>query len=202
VPLHGRLSVLRAEPEVRQPERDARQGRSPDASAENGGSIDVRELIEAELALVDARLPLHRLDSAQTYLIAWDGDEPTGHAHISWEGTRLGAPEIQDVFVREELRGRGIGTELSRAAERLAAERGYARISISASVSNVGALRLYRRLGYRDAGLGPQRVAGTIEIRGKPVDIDDTLLYLVKDVAVDFEEPRSSYGGQRGKEKR
>jgi ribosomal protein S18 acetylase RimI-like enzyme len=187
---------------VRQPERDARQGRSPHAPAENGGSIDVRELTEAELAVVDARLPLHRLDTAQTYLVAWDGEDPVGHAHISWEGTKLGAPEIQDVFVPEELRGRGIGTELSRAAELLAVERGHDRISISASVSNEGALRLYRRLGYRDAGLGPQRIAGTIVIRGEPVDIDDTLLYLVKELAVDFEEPRSSYGGQQGKEKR
>jgi ribosomal protein S18 acetylase RimI-like enzyme len=145
---------------------------------------------------------LHRLDNAQTYLVAWEGKEPVGHAHIAWKGTQLGAPEIQDVYVTEELRGRGIGTELSRAAERLAAERGYERISISASIANAGALRLYRHLGYRDAGLGPQRIAGTIVIRGKPVEVDDTLLYLVKEVAVDSELPPSSYGGQRGKEKR
>jgi ribosomal protein S18 acetylase RimI-like enzyme len=145
---------------------------------------------------------LHRLDNAQTYLVAWEGEEPVGHAHIAWEGTQLGAPEIQDVFVPEEHRGRGIGTELSRAAERLAGERGFERISISASIANDGALRLYRGLGYRDAGLGPQRTAGTIVIRGKPVEVDDTLLYLVKEVAVDSELPRSSYRGRRGKEKR
>jgi len=185
---------------VRQPERDARQGRSVDAPAEDGGGIDVRELTEAELALVDARLPLHRLDSAQTYLVAWDGDEPVGHAHIAWEATKLETPEIQDVFVPEDLRGRGIGTELSRAAERLAGERGYGRISISASISNEGALRLYRRLGYRDAGLEPQRVAGTILIRGEPVEVDDTLIYLVKELAVDSGASRSSYRGQRRKE--
>ena len=140
-------------------------------------------MTEAELPRVDARLQLHRLDSAQTYLVAWDGDEPVGHAHVSWTETKLGAPEIQDVFVPEELRGRGIGTELSRAAERLAHERGHGRISISASVANEGALRLYRRLGYRDAGLGPQRVAGAILIRGKAVEVDDTLVYLVKEIA-------------------
>jgi ribosomal protein S18 acetylase RimI-like enzyme len=145
---------------------------------------------------------LHRLDNAQTYLVAWEGEEPVGQAHIAWEGTQVGEPEIQDVFVPEGLRGRGIGTELSRAAERLAGERGFERISISASIANDGALRLYRRLGYRDAGLGPQRIAGTIVIRGKPVEVDDTLLYLVKEVAVDFELPRSSYGGQRRKEER
>jgi ribosomal protein S18 acetylase RimI-like enzyme len=200
--MQRRVPVLRPEPEVRQPERDARQGRSPHAPTENGGGIDIRELTEAELPLVDDRLPLHRLDTAQTYLVAWDGEEPVGHVHISWKGTKLGASEIQDVFVPEALRGRGIGTELSQAAERLAAERGHYLISISASVSNEGALRLYRRLGYRDAGLAPHRIAGTIVIRGEPVDIDDTLLYLVKEVTVDFEVPFSSYGGQQGKEKR
>jgi ribosomal protein S18 acetylase RimI-like enzyme len=94
-------------------------------------------------------------------------------------------PEIQDVFVLSELRGRGIGTRLSRAAEELAGARGYAAISISSSVTNERALRLYRRLGYRDADLPPQRVRGTLHIRGNPVEVDDTLLYLVKQLDVD-----------------
>ena len=47
------------------------------------------------MARVDARLPLHRLDGAQTYLVAWDGDEPVGHAHIAWHGTKLGIPEVK-----------------------------------------------------------------------------------------------------------
>jgi GNAT superfamily N-acetyltransferase len=177
---------------VRQPQRDARQDGSPDIPAADGGGIDVRELKEAELAQADARLPLSRLDGAQTYLIAWEGGEAVGQAHVAWERTTLGVPEIQDVFVPEELRGNGIGTRLSRGAEELARARGYAAISISASVANEGALRLYRRLGFRDADLPPQRVKGTILIRGKPVDIDDTLLYLVKSLAVDSGPSRSS----------
>jgi ribosomal protein S18 acetylase RimI-like enzyme len=177
---------------VRQPERDARQGRGAHVRQPDGGRIDVRELTEAELPRVDARLPLSRLDEAQTYLVAWEGEEPVGHAHVSWEGTTLGAPEIQDVYVLPEARGRGIGTELSRAAEELVRERGRARVSISASVTNERALRLYRRLGYRDAGLGPQQVQGTIVIRGKPVEVDDTLVYLVKSLGVDPGPARSS----------
>jgi GNAT superfamily N-acetyltransferase len=111
---------------MRQPERDARQGRGADIPAEVGGRIDVRELTEAELPRVDARLPLSRLDTAQTYLVAWEGDEPVGHAHVAWTDTKLGVPEIQDVFVPQERRGHGIGTELSRAAEKLVGERGSA----------------------------------------------------------------------------
>jgi GNAT superfamily N-acetyltransferase len=111
-------------------------------------------LTDADVARVGDRLPLHRLEQAQTYLVAWDGSEPVGHAHVAWEKTTLGVPEIGDVFVPADLRGRGIGRELSEAAEEMARVRGHGQISISASIENEGALRLYRRLGYRDAGPG------------------------------------------------
>jgi GNAT superfamily N-acetyltransferase len=125
---------------------------------------------------------LHRLEGAQTYLVAWAGTEPVGHAHVAWEETTLGVPEIGDVFVLAELRGRGIGTELSEAAEQMARGRGHRQISISASIANEGALRLYRRLGYRDAGVPPKPVQGTIMVRTGPMEVD-TLLYLIKDIA-------------------
>jgi hypothetical protein len=56
-------------------------------------------------------------------------------------------------------------------------------ISVSASIANEGALRLYRRLGYRDADLPPKRVQGTIMVRTGPLEVDDTLLFLIKDIA-------------------
>jgi ribosomal protein S18 acetylase RimI-like enzyme len=141
---------------------------------------------------VDAELPLHRLDVLQTYLVAWDGDEPVGHAHVAWAGTELDLPEVQDVFVLEQRRRRGVATALMAHAERLAAERGHSCLSLSYSVGNEGAIGLYRRLGYRDAGREPKRVQGTIVIRGCPVEIDDTLVYVLKDLAVDFDRGRSS----------
>jgi GNAT superfamily N-acetyltransferase len=131
---------------------------------------------------------LNRLESAQTYLVAWDGSEPVGHAHVAWEETTLGVPEIGDVFVPAALRGRGIGTELSEAAEQMDRTRGHRQVSISASIANEGALRLYRRLGYRDAGLPPKRVKGTIMVRTGPMEVDDTLLYLIKDIAGRLED--------------
>jgi ribosomal protein S18 acetylase RimI-like enzyme len=169
---------------VRQPQRDARQGGIADASAANGGGIDVRQLSPAEVARVDALLPLHRLDGAQTYLVAWLGDEPVGHAHVAWAGTKLGMPEIQDVFVEPRLRRQGVATALSRGAEREAVRRGHDRISLSVGIGNEAAQRLYERLGYADAGIEPQRVQGTITLRGEPFDVDDTLLYLVKSLPV------------------
>lgn len=147
--------------------------------------VTVTELGTEHVELVDSRLPLNRLDQhavdGSTYLIAWNGEEPVGHAHLAWSGTHLRLPEIQDMFVLPELRARGIGTALVRAAEQLARDRGWERISLSVSLDgNPAARRLYERLGYADAGVAPVRTVGVIELRGRPVHVDDTLLYLTK----------------------
>lgn len=140
----------------------------------------VRPLAEDEIALVDARLPLHRLGQAGTYLVAWSGDEPVAHAFVAWNGTKLAVPEIQDVWVAPELRRGGIASELTRAAEGEARRRGADRLSLSVGIGNGPARALYEKLGYADAGAEPERVAGTIVLRGRAVEVDDTLLYLVK----------------------
>jgi GNAT superfamily N-acetyltransferase len=141
---------------------------------------------------VDAGLPLHRLDGAQTYVVAWDGDEPVGHAHVAWTGGEIGVPEVQDVFVVEERRRQGVATALMEQAERLVASRGHRQLGIGHGIDNEPARRLYERLGYRDAGHPPKRVHGSMLIRGRPVDVDDTIVYLVKDLPVDFDRSRSS----------
>jgi ribosomal protein S18 acetylase RimI-like enzyme len=143
--------------------------------------IAVRPLTDAELPLADGRLPLHRLGQKgeRTYLVAWESGDPIGHAHIAWKG-RGDIPEIQDAFVLPDRRGEGIGSALTAAAEREAAARGHRQIGLTVSLANVGARRLYERLGYADSGEAPHRVSGTIVLRGRPVDVDDTLLWLVK----------------------
>jgi GNAT superfamily N-acetyltransferase len=124
--------------------------------------------------------------------VAWKGNIPVGHAHVAWSKTTLGVPEVQDVFVTERFRRRGVASALTRAAERLAGERGFRRISLSFDIANDGARRLYEGLGYRRAELEPQHVHGTILIRGRPVEVDDTLIYLIKDLDVDSGRPLSS----------
>jgi GNAT superfamily N-acetyltransferase len=146
--------------------------------------IDVRELTADEIERVDADLPLNRLcqyvEEGSTYLIAWDDDRPVGHAHIAWSGTRLGLPEIQDVFVLPDRRRSGVAVSLSEAAEPLARAAGWSEISLSVGEGNLPARRLYEKLGYVDAGVEPVRISGVISIRNRPVEVDDTLLYLKK----------------------
>jgi GNAT superfamily N-acetyltransferase len=83
--------------------------------------VTVTQLQPSEVGYVDRCLPLNRLDQQRadgsTYLVAWDHDQPIGHAHIAWVGTHLGIPEIQDVFVVPERRRRGIAAQLTDAAE-------------------------------------------------------------------------------------
>jgi GNAT superfamily N-acetyltransferase len=154
--------------------------------------IETRLLGGDQVARVDEVLPLSRLDAGGEYLVAWDGDDPVGHAHLASSATELGVPEIQDVYVLPERRREGVATALTRAAEQLVAERGHDRCSLSVGIGNEAARRLYERLGYADAGVAPKRVHGTILIRGEPFEVDDTLVYLVKSVAVDLASSRSS----------
>jgi GNAT superfamily N-acetyltransferase len=173
---------VRAEPEMRQLERAAGQGWRADVPPAAGGSIHIRELSGSDAERIGDRLPLARLGRHQTYFVAWDGGDPVGHAHVAWTGTTIGVPEIQDVFVRPEHRRRGIATELTLRAERAAAERGHTLISLSYGIANDAARTLYERAGFRSAGLDPQRVRGTVMLRNGPLEVDDTLIYLVKDL--------------------
>jgi GNAT superfamily N-acetyltransferase len=149
--------------------------------------LTVSELRADQVELVDRYLPVSRLSDqggeGSTYLIAWEDDRPIGHAHIAWSGTHLGLPEIQDVFVLPEHRRRGIASRLTEAAEDEARRRGSDRISLSVSLEqNPVAKVLYEKLGYVDAGVEPVRVLGQIMICGRPLEVDDTLLYLVKEL--------------------
>jgi [ribosomal protein S18]-alanine N-acetyltransferase len=149
--------------------------------------VTVRELKPSEVESVGCHLPLSRLppdvEEHSTYLVAWEDTVPVGHAHIAWSGTHLGLPEIQDVFVLSELRRRGIASQLTHAAEDEARARGWDRISLSVSQDgNPAASRLYAKLGYVDAGAEPVRVLGQVMLRSGPLDVDDTLVYLVKEL--------------------
>ena len=88
--------------------------------------------------------------------------------------------------MREDRRGQGIGEAVTLAAEQHIAAHGHRQVGISYGIANDAAKSLYAKLGYRDAGVPPQRVHGTIMVRSGPLEVNDTLIYLVKDLPVDF----------------
>ncbi len=135
--------------------------------------VQIRVLASHEVERVSAVLGLARLEQGDGYyLVAWEGDEPLGHAHLALTDP----PELQDVSVRPEYRRRGVATALAGAAERAAAAGGFTRLRLSVSVENDAARAMYRQLGYVDAGVPPRRVHGTIRIRTGTLEVDDTLL--------------------------
>jgi GNAT superfamily N-acetyltransferase len=142
--------------------------------------IEIRPLAPDELEAVDRHLPLDRLDQpGAEFLVAWEGDEPVGHACID---SRTDPPSLQNVFVAEEHRRRGIATDLSRAAEELVRSRGHRRMALDVDVESTGARALYEQLGYRETGSPPRHERGTVMLRGKPFSYDVVLVDLVKDL--------------------
>jgi GNAT superfamily N-acetyltransferase len=153
---------------------------------------DERErVIAAGLGL--ARLPR---EDGSFYLVAWDGDEPVGHAHLALTDP----PEVQDVEVLERRRGEGIGSALIAAAEHEAAARGCNRLTMTVSEGKPEVRALYARLGYRDAGLPPRRVAGTVQIRTGPLTVDDTLLTLEKSLSISDSPVRRTTDTDHGRQ--
>ncbi|MGA5642196.1 GNAT family N-acetyltransferase [Streptomyces cinereoruber] len=91
-----------------------------------------------------------------TYLLAWRGGEPVGHGQVRWDGCAApevraavgDCPEFNGLDVRADLRGRGIGTALVRAAEELVRARGGTALGLGVAHANPRAAALYARLGY------------------------------------------------------
>ena len=142
--------------------------------------IDVRTMDSKEVDFVDRHLPLSRLDQpGGEYLVAWEGGVPVGHAHLDW---RHDPPELQDVFVAESHRRRGIAVRLSREAEQRVRRRGFDRIALDVDVDAPGPRALYEKLGYREKGTPPRHVKGTIMLRGEPFSVDAVLIDMVKEL--------------------
>ncbi len=141
---------------------------------------EIRPMAPEEIEVVDRHLPLHRLDQAGgEWLVAWEDGQPVGHAHVDLRGDH---PVIQDVYVAESHRRRGVASKLSESAEQLARESGFARIGLDVDVENAPARALYEKLGYRESGTPPRHVSGTITLRGRPFSFDAVLIDLVKDL--------------------
>ena len=134
---------------------------------------DVRPLAAIEIESVGTVLGLAWLHQGDGfYLVAWQGNEPLGHAHLALTEP----PELQDVEVRQHFRRRGVASDLVANAEDEARSRGFDRLHVGVSIDNAPAQALYRQHGYVDAGVPPKRVRGTINIRTGPIEVDDTVL--------------------------
>jgi GNAT superfamily N-acetyltransferase len=100
-------------------------------------------------------------------LVAWLDGQPVGDVFLDCGPAEEpevrrhlpGVPRLDHLEVPGPFQRRGIGTALIRAAEDTARQLGHDRIALGVGLDNLGARRLYERLGYADWGHGT--VVGT-----------------------------------------
>ena len=134
-------------------------------------------------------------------LVAWSGESPVGCGLIHWLGPRAadvagalaGVPEIYRLWVREDARGRGVGSRLLGALEALARGRGLARVGLGVGVENHRARALYERVGYADAGIARyDEVWFYVDGSGRRVEVRDRSRFMLKPLEAGVEQPDAS----------
>lgn len=92
------------------------------------------------------------------YLVAEADEELVGHVFIKLYGSEA-EPDysnIEDLYVRDDMRNLGIGSLLLAETERLLKEKDYRAVGLSVNPElNPRAKALYERLGYKDVGRPP-----------------------------------------------
>lgn len=92
-------------------------------------------------------------DSPFKLFFAVEGGELCGMLSLAIMPTTQGAGcfgYLDDVFVREQHRGQGIGAKLMREALNHARKSGCVRVELGTRRDNINARRLYERLGFRE----------------------------------------------------
>lgn len=168
--------------------------------------VDVRPIADEELGLLQQALPpehpeahVRRLADQRagrvTYLVAWLGDRPVGHALVRWGGStnpelrwRLGPerrhPYLEALLVHPAFRSRRVGSQILAAAERLVRARGGWEIGLAVGCQNGRARALYERLGYREIGVGTFVSDWSyVDEHGNEVAETELCRYLVKPLA-------------------
>ena len=95
------------------------------------------------------------------YLLAADGDEPQGVVQVRYRWSVWWDAEdcwLEDLYVRDDARGKGLGRALTEAVLERARRRGCRRVELDVNSENPPALALYRSLGFDTGKTGGQDI--------------------------------------------
>ncbi len=140
------------------------------------GGEDLRSFYERQLWA-------HQSGEAFVLIADFNGF-PIGQAAIYWTGkpTHPHWPDLQSLRVHPVFQGQGIGTRLLDAASIIVKARGLPHLSLSVSVVNHGAHRLYERCGFRVSSQPYEDSWEYLNAAGEPVRLTETVLDLLKEL--------------------
>jgi ribosomal protein S18 acetylase RimI-like enzyme len=109
---------------------------------------EVRDSVERILA-----------DDRAQFLLAAAGEEPLGVCQLRFRWSVWTSAEdcwLEDLYVRDDARGNGVGRALTEAVLERARARGCRRVELDVNSENPAALALYRSLGFETGKTGGQ----------------------------------------------
>ncbi len=119
------------------------------------------------------------------YLVVRLGEEPIGFGVLVLrrpDADSQNLPEVDDLEIRDTLRGRGYGTALLSTIEQIARSYGFHQIYLQVEpVNNPRAYALYQRLGYQTEQTQPHYIAWEyVDSAGKLVRGEEWVIDMVK----------------------
>ena len=117
------------------------------------GDLIASTLVRPSFDLMEARRRLVWCRNSDcAWYLYWEESDVLGWVLVSWQGKETAPkyPDLFDLYVRQDSRGRGIGTQLVYFCEEMASKWGFKKIGLAVNhTANPRALALYQRLGYR-----------------------------------------------------
>lgn len=99
------------------------------------------------------------------FLILEDKGLPMSFVLLKWDGkpTHPECPDIEDLYTKEDFRGKGYGAKLIKECENRAVKKGFRKICLAVNpTQNLKAKSYYEKLGFRHDG-GKKYVDGVYE---------------------------------------
>lgn len=120
----------------------------------NSDSSDFRSLVVALDADLQARYgeqqsffsQFNKLDHIHHVIVAYENNQPIGCG--AFKEFELGVAEIKRMYVKPELRGKGIAAEILSTLEQWAKEEGFKSCILETAIKQPEAIRLYEKCGY------------------------------------------------------
>lgn len=141
---------------------------------------DVRQLLEADIPYVisdqvaaNQALTNDPAGSQVIWLVAFENDQPVGHALINLMGDHAG---LFNVGVSGAHRHRGIGTSLTLAAMQAARDRGIRTMNLN---STPAGKKLYEQTGFRQFGVGQTWVRAGRMVKVVPNAHEQSLIHAI-----------------------